>query len=647
MKSLVVAAAAWLAAGAALAQPQPAQVGPRIAAPAAIAAPRDVPYPGTIRLAVDLTDTDRRIWRVRETIPVTRPGPMTLLYPQWLPGKHGPRGAVDKLAGLTVTAGGRRIEWRRDPVNMYAFHVDVPAGARALDLEFQFLTPTATEQGRVVVTPEMLNLQPEMVVLYPAGYYASRIPVQMSVTLPDGWKQATALRPTSTTGSTVAFETVSLETLIDSPMFAGPHYRQVDLDPGARFPVRLHAFGDEPANLEIKPEQLAMHRALVREADALFGVRHFDRYEFLLAASARLGGIGLEHHRSSENQVEPNYFTDWSKSLSDHGLLPHEYAHSWIGKYRRGGDLWQPNYEVPMRNQFLWVYEGADQFFGWVLAARSGMYTQQQALDSLANTAATFEHRVGREWRPLVDTTNDPIFLARRPQAWTAWQRNEDYYSEGLLIWLDADTLIRERSNGARSLDDWARLFFGGDPATAGQWNVKTYDFDEIVRTLNAVEPYDWATFLRSRVEARAPAPLAGVARGGYRLVYRETPNAFASAVASGSTNLTYSLGLAANREGRVTSVQWEGPAFDAGLAVGVQLIAVNGLAYSGERLSSAVKTAKGGNRPIELIVKDGDRYRTVAIPYYGGLRYPHLERVDGAPARLDALLAAKAPAAE
>jgi predicted metalloprotease with PDZ domain len=526
--------------------------------------------------------------------------------------------------------------------------VDVPAGARTLDLEFQFLTPTATDQGRVVVTPEMLNLQPEMVVLYPAGYYASRIPVQMSVTLPEGWRAGTALRPTSSTGATTTYETVSLETLVDSPIFAGVHFKQVDLDPaGARFPVRLNIVADEPSNLEIKPEQLEMHRDLVREADALFGVRHFDRYDFLLATSARLGSIGLEHHRSSENQVEPNYFTDWAKSVGDHGLLPHEYAHSWIGKYRRGGDLWQGNYDVPMRNQFLWVYEGADQYFGHVLAARSGMYTPQQALDSIANTAAAFQNRVGREWRPLVDTTNDPIFTARRPQAWTSWQRNEDYYSEGLLIWLDADTLIRERSNGARSLDDWARLFFGGDPSTAGQWNVRTYDFDEIVRTLNAVQPYDWATFLRSRVEARAPAPLEGVARGGYQLVYRETPNALTTATASGSTNLTYSLGLAANREGRVTSVQWEGPAFDAGLAVGVQLIAVNGLAYSGERLTSAVRAGKGGSKPIELIVKDGDHFRTVAIPYYGGLRYPHLERVEGVPARLDAILAGRAPAGE
>ena len=643
MKSFVVAvAAAWIAAGAALAQPQPAQVGPRIAPPPPIAAPRDVPYPGTLQVAVDLTDLERRIWRVRETVPVTGPGPMTLLYPEWLPGKHGPRGAIDKLAGLKVTAGGRRIEWRRDPLNMYAFHVDVPAGVRALDLEFQFLTPTETAQGRQVVTPEMLNLQPEMVVLYPAGYYASRIPVQMSVTLPEGWRYGTALRPTATRGAATTFETVSLETLVDSPMFAGKYHKQVDLDPGGRFPVLLNVVADAPDKLAITPEQLELHRNLVRQADKLFGVRHFDRYDFLLALTDRMGGIGLEHHRSSENAVDPNYFTEWDKHLGDHDLLPHEYAHSWIGKYRRGGDLWQANYDVPMRNSFMWVYEGQDQYWGQVLAARSGLLSKQNLLDYLANTAATFQHRVGREWRPLVDTTNDPIFLARRPQAWTSWQRNEDYYSEALLMWLEADTLIRERSNGQRSLDEFARRFFGGDPSTAGQWNVRTYDFDEIVRTLNAVEPYDWATFLRARVEARSPAPLEGLARGGYRLVYTETPNAYWNSTAGTSTNLTYSLGLVANREGKVTSVQWEGPAFDAGLAVGPTIVAVNGVAFAPDRLKAAVGAAKGGNRPIELLMKDGDQFRTVSIPYYGGHRYPRLERIEGTPARLDEILAPK-----
>jgi predicted metalloprotease with PDZ domain len=603
-----------------------------------VAAPRDVPYPGTIRLAVDATDVQRRIFRVRETIPVAGPGPKTLLYPQWLPGKHGPRGAVDKLAGLKITAGGRPVPWRRDPVQVYAYRVDVPAGVTALDLEFEFLTPTETNQGRIAVTPEMLNLQWEMVVLYPAGHYASRITVEPTLTLPPEWRFGVALDTARTVGTTTTFRPVSLETLIDSPMFAGRHFRQVDLDPGARLPVRLNIVADSPELLEIKPLQLQAHRSLVTQADRLFGARHFDRYDFLLALTDRMGGIGLEHHRSSENAVDPKYFLEWDKHLGDHGLLPHEYVHSWNGKHRRGSDMWAPNYDVPTRNQFLWVYEGQTTYWGQVLAARSGLLSQQNTLDSIANAAANYQNQPGRRWRPLIDTTYDPIFSARRPQPWNNYQRNEDYYTEGLLIWLDADTLIRERSGGRRSLDDFAKAFFGGE---SGRAYVKTYDFDEIVSTLNAVQPYDWAEFLRTRTETVAPPPLAGLERGGYRLVYRDTPNALAKANAGGNVSLTYSLGLTANREGRLTAVVWDGPAFQAGLTTGVQLVAVNGMTYTADRLTAAVTAAKSGP-PVELLVKSGDAYRTARIAYTGGLRYPHLERIPGKPARLDQILAAR-----
>ena len=642
MKFAVFAAAAWLVGASAFAQalPEsgPMQVGPLAPLTPPVAAPRDVSYPGTIRLAVDATDVQRKIFRVRQTIPVTRAGPMTLLYPQWLPGKHGPRGAVDKLAGLTITAGGRPVTWRRDPVQVYAYHVDVPSGARALDLEFQFLTPIETTQGRIAVTPQMLNLQWEMVVMYPAGHYASRITVEPTLTLPADWRYGVALEPARTQGATTTFRPVSLETLIDSPMFAGRHFKQVDLDPGARLPVRLNIVADSPELLEIKPEQLEQHRSLVTQADRLFGARHFDHYDFLLALTDEMGGIGLEHHRSSENAVDPKYFLEWDKHLGDHDLLPHEYTHSWNGKFRRGADMWAPNYDVPTRNQFLWVYEGQTSYWGQVLAARSGLLTKQQSLDAIAGYAANYQNQPGRRWRPLVDTTYDPIFSARRPQPWNNYQRNEDYYIEGLLIWLEADTLIRERSNGQRSLDDFAKAFFGGE---SGRAYVKTYDFNEIVSTLNAVQPYDWANFLRTRTETLTAAPLEGLTRGGYRLVYRETPNALAKANAGGNVSLAYSLGMNLNKDGKLTAVIWDSPAFKAGLTSGVQLVAVNGTAYSAERLTEAVTAAKGG-RVIELLVKTGDTYRTVPIAYTGGLRYPHLERVENTPARLDDILAAR-----
>jgi predicted metalloprotease with PDZ domain len=352
-----------------------------------------------------------------------------------------------------------------------------------------------------------------------------------------------------------------------------------------------------------------------------------------------MGGIGLEHHRSSEDGSVPTYFTDWKGTFTGRDLLAHEYTHSWNGKFRRPADLWTPNFNVPMRDSLLWVYEGQTQYWGYVLAARAGLWTKQQALDAIAIVAATYDHRIGRTWRQLEDTTNDPIVASRRPQSWRSWERSEDYYSEGQLIWLDADTLIREHSQGARSLDDFARAFFGIDN---GSYVTVTYTFDDVVRALNQVEPYDWATFLHTRLQSHGPGgPLDGITRGGYRLVYTETPSDYFKTVESSrnGTDLTYSLGLAAASDGRLTAVMWDSPAFKASLTPGEQITAVNGTAYRGDRLKDAVTQAKSTGH-LDLLVKSGDQFRTVSIPYTGGLRYPHLERVASTPARLDDILA-------
>ncbi|CAN5499893.1 M61 family metallopeptidase [soil metagenome] len=637
-RAFLAAFALALSAGAALAQPVPPQP---LAMPAAIAAPADTPYAGVLKLAVDATDLDRRIFRVRETIPVAKAGPLILLYPSWIPGNHAPRGPIDKLAGLTITAGGKPVEWTRDVVDISAFHIDVPAGVSAIDLEFQYLSPTDPDQGRIVVTQEMMNVQWFALALYPAGHFTRQIQIEPSIRLPAGWSFGTALE-TAVSGEVTTFKPVSFETLMDSPMFAGRYYKKLDLDPGGRSRVSLNIVADDPSLLEVKPAQLAAHRAMVAQADKLYGARHYDHYDLLLALSDRMGGIGVEHQRSSENGTVPRYFIDWDKLPSTRNLLPHEYSHSWNGKYRRPADLWTANFNVPMRTSLLWVYEGQDQYWGYVLGARSGLVTKQETLDAIAGTAAAYDNRVGRSWRAMQDTTNDPIIAARRPQAWTSWQRSEDYYSEGQLIWLDADTLIREQSKGKKSLDDFAKAFFG---VNDGDWSQLTYDFDEVVRTLNAVQPYDWAGFLRTRLDGHGPgAPLDGLKRGGYRLIYTDTPTDYAKSdeTRRKSTDLTYSLGLSLNKDGEFTAVQWEGPAFKAGLTDGMKLIAVNGLAYDAERLKDAVTAAKGGKAPLELLVKAGERYRTVRIDYHDGLRYPRLERIAGTPARLDDILAAR-----
>jgi predicted metalloprotease with PDZ domain len=403
--------------------------------------------------------------------------------------------------------------------------------------------------------------------------------------------------------------------------------------------VTLDVIADKPELLEAKPEQIAAHKALVQQAYKVFGSHHYDHYDFLFSLSDRMGGEGLEHHQSSEDGTQPKYFTDWDKSPAGRDLLAHEYTHSWDGKFRRPADLWTPNFNVPMRDSLLWVYEGQTQYWGYVLAARSGLLSKQEALDAIALTAATYDHRVGRSWRAMEDTTNDPIIAQRRPLSWLSWQRSEDYYSEGQLIWLDADTLIREKTGGAKSLDDFAKAFFGVEN---GSFVTKTYTFDDVVAALNGVYPYDWTKFLRTRLDGHGHgAPLDGVARGGYRLVYTDKETEYQKSVEARrkSTDLMFGLGLSVSKDGKLTDVQWDGPAFKAGLTEGVEIVAVNGETYSGDALKDAVKAAKGTAAPIELIVKTKDEFRTVRIDYHDGLRYPRFERTAATPARLDDIL--------
>lgn len=644
--SIAVLLSFGLGAGPASAQTGASAPGPVAAAPAPpIPAPTDATkaFPGEILLAVDVTDVARGIFRVQQTVPVSAPGPMTLLLPQWLPGNHAPRGPIDKLAGLVIQAGGKTLGWRRDPVNVYAFHVDVPAGTSALDVRFQYLTPVQGAQGRIVATPAMLNLQWNATVLYPAGYYANQIAIRPSITLPAGWSYAGGLEEESRVGDVVRFKRTELETLVDSPLFAGKYFKTIDLDPGAAVPVRLNLFGDRPELIEAKPEQIEAHKRMVQQAYHVFGPGHFDRYDFLLAMSERLGGIGLEHHRSSENAAGATYFTEWDKQADARDLLPHEMVHSWNGKYRRPADLWTPNYDVAMRDSLLWLYEGQTQFWGEVLAARSGLWTTQQALDQLALTAATYSYRTGKQWRALADTTNQPIISARTPQPWRSWQRPEDYYAESLLIWLEADQIIRELSGGKRSIDDFARSFFGG--GGSGSRKPSLYTYDDIVKTLNSVQPHDWDGFLKARVLTVAPeAPLGGLTRGGWKLVYTPEPSdgLKAGEAANKVSSFTYSLGFTVGEGGRLIEVLWDSPAFEQNLTIGAQILAVNGVAYDGDKLKRAITAAATSDAPISVLFKEEERYRTVTFAYKGGLRYPRLERITGTRDSLSPLYAAR-----
>ncbi len=603
---------------------------------------RDIPWTaGTILLEVDATDTIRRIINVKETIPVAGPGPLTLLLPEWLPGKHDARGAIDKIAGITVEADGKTVEWRRDPLNVFAFHIAVPPGASNIVVRFQFLAPTASDQGRIVMADGIANLEFDSLSFYPAGYYVRRIPIQPTVKLPAGWTAATALRGTVTNSnesSVIAYGETDYDTLIDSPLFAGRYARAVELG----HDVTLNIFADDPEELIATPEQIAAHRKLVEEALALYGARHFDHYDFLFAISNRLGGIGLEHHRSSENGVDPGYFKNWAEDPGDRNILPHEFSHSWDGKFRRPDLLWTPDYATPMQDDLLWVYEGQDQFWGYVLGARSGLYTKQQTLDALASIAGRLDTTRGREWRPLHDTDYDPIVTKRRPRGWSSWQRNEDYYNEGMMIWLEADAILRRETNGAKGMDDFAKAFFG---VNDGDWGVLTYNRQDVIATLNAIAPYDWAGFFRERVDQTTrEVPKGGFTLAGYRLVYGDTPGSTDKSREAGNKFIdqSYGVGLVVNNSGDVLGSIWNSPAFAAGITVGTKVVAVNGEEYSARLFRQALKDATDKKHPLSLIIKQATRYRNITLDYSGGIRYPRLEKTGEGETSLDRLLKAR-----
>ncbi|HET7175672.1 MAG TPA: M61 family peptidase [Gammaproteobacteria bacterium] len=601
-----------------------------------------------IRLDVDLTGSARQLFHGHEIIPV-QPGPLTLYYPKWIPGEHSPSGPLENLAGLKLSTGGKVLSWRRDPMDMYAIHLEVPQGASSLEADFDFLSPDkGGEFGQSVsATTDIVDLEWNQVLLYPAGRPSREIGFEPSVKLPAGWQFGTALETTSSSGQVTRFKPVTLNNLVDSPLIAGRYFSRLDLAPGDPVPVHLDVVGDTPEDLVVSLQELAGLRNLVQQAYLLFGGHHYGHYDFLFTLSSNTGHFGLEHHQSSDDRIFPDYFTDPAAQLAGAHLLPHEYVHSWNGKFRRPAGLWTSDFNTtPMQGDLLWVYEGLTEYLGDVLTARSGMLTAEQYRDTLAASAANMDHRPGREWRPLQDTTDEAQILYYAPREWQNWRRVQDFYSEGELVWLDVDTKIRELSGGKRTLDDFTHLFYGVDN---GSYVTKTYTFDDLVAALKQVQDYDWAGFLHARLdETAAHAPLDGITRGGYELAYTDTPTEFFKDMQKvrKTVNLMYSIGLSLSGEeehhGLIEDVLWDGPAYKAGLGPGMKLVAVNGRALDADPkvLEDAIQAAKDAKAPIELLVRDQDRYATYSVDYHGGLRYPVLKPLPGAVHTLDAITA-------
>jgi predicted metalloprotease with PDZ domain len=595
----------------------------------------------TIALTVDATRAPEKLLQTRMTMPV-KPGPLTLYYPKWIPGMHTPSGPIGNVAGLKFTANGKTLPWRRDLLDVFTFHLDVPEGMGSLEVAFDYIEPggggfsmAASATDKLVIISWNAN------VFYPAGVPAEEITYKPTLRLPSGWKFGTALPIENAEGNEVAFKPVSLDRLVDSPVLAGEYYRAVDITPpGEPVHHEIDLVADSAAALAMSPELQKSFTNLVTESGKLFGARHYREYHFLLTLSNHVAHFGLEHHDSNDSRGGERALLTPPAQRGVGGLLAHEFAHSWSGKFRRPADLSTPYPQAAMKTDLLWVYEGLTSYLGPLLAARSGLWTPEQYREDLAGTAAEMgPGRPGRTWRPLQDTADAIPGMSFGRGGWADWGRSSDYYPEGDLLWLEVATLIHNQSHGQKSFEDFCHLFYGG-PNNGPE--LKTYTFEDLVRTLQEVVPYDWASFFHERLTSTSPeAPVGGIEAGGWKVEYSEKPPEPARPASAGfgeGVNATYSLGLRLGSDGAVQGSIVGGPAFKAGITPGMRVVAINDRAFTPELLRDALKASKSSDQPIRLLVLNDDYYKTCSIDYHGGERFPHLVRVESKPDLLDDL---------
>jgi predicted metalloprotease with PDZ domain len=588
-----------------------------------------------VRVEVDLRDAPRHIFHSKLTFAV-KPGPLSLLYPEWIPGEHGPTGPISQMAGLKLTAGGKALAWRRDDVNMFAFHLEVPAGATELTAALDYLSPGEGGQfsASPAATAKLAVLEWCLVLLYPQGARSDGISYSASLQLPAGWKYATALPAAREASGAIEFQTVSLTTLVDSPVLTGEFLNKVPLGQVDGVAHSLDLASDVPGAIELTPDELQHFKNLVTEANVLFGAHHFRHYDFLLTLSDHVSGFGLEHHESSDDRTDERTLSDPDLYNTFADLLPHEFVHSWNGKYRRPAGLATPDFDQPMKGELLWVYEGLTEYLGTVLGARSGLRDADMEREYLAWVAGYLDHWPGRTWAPLQDTAVFAQYLYNVPgRQWSSWRRSVDFYDESTLISLEADTIIRRESKGDRTLDDFSHIFYG---APSGAPTVKSYTFEDVVAALNQVVPFGWRGFLRSRLDATGEhAPLGGIENAGWRLSYTDKLNGYQKSVEAAAklTDLRFSLGLILQhkegdkKDGLVIDVIPGSPAGATGISPDMKLIAVNGRNWSPDFLREAIAGAKGNSQPLELLVENTGVFETFKLNYHEGERYPHLER--------------------
>jgi len=596
-----------------------------------------------ITLSLDATEAPRKIFHARLNIPAT-PGSMTLYYPKWIPGEHGPTGPIQDLVSLTFTANnGQALTWHRDLLDGWTFHLEIPAGVSSIDAALDFASPASEDQGIYTggasATDKMTVVSWNTVLLYPAGWTTDELTYEASLRLPAGWKFGTPLPVASQNGADIKFQPVSLTMLVDSPVISGEFFRIVPLAENPTEEMDIAA--DSAAALEAPPEVLNHYKNLPDQAKKLFGAQHFRDYHFLYSLSDHVAHFGLEHHESNDSRSAERALVDPEERLHHAGLLSHEYVHSWNGKYRRPADLATPDYQKPMQDDLLWVYEGLTSYLGDVLGARSGIRTPEQFRDNLARMAARLDHIPGRAWRNLQDTADGVPSMQDAPHQWESVRRTVDYYDEDVLNWLWADTIIRQQTHGTKSMDDFCHLFHGGQ---SGPPEVKTYTFDDVVNTLNQITPYDWRGFWSERLTNHGPgAPLTGIEASGWKLVYDDHRSELERAEEGNEgADASYSIGLLFRKDGRIVDTIEGMPAAKAGIGPGMKVIAVNGKRFSADTFREALRTGKTTPAPLELLIENGEYFHTFKLDYHDGEKYPHLVRGDSKPDELSEIIKAK-----
>lgn len=575
-----------------------------------------------LRIQVDATDTAHKVFSVTEFIPLHGEASMTLLYPQWETGSHAPTISVADLAGLELRVKGKLLEWHRDPLNVHAFHVTLPAKASLLEAHFQYLSPF---RGGVM-TRNIVQVQWEHLMLTPQGRNVNDIPVTAQIKFPEGFHAASSLPVAQEDGAVLKFQQCTVGELADAPIFAGRFTKDWLLSKENDKPVRLHLVADAAKDLSISAGQLEELRSAVARSNDMFGAAPFRHYDFLVSLSDLLPNDGgSEHQESSEIYLPADYFLAPDKYKALAPLFPHEYIHAWNGLSHRAKGLLVPDFNTPMKDGMLWVYEGLTELWGLQIARESGLISDQDYRDILALDAAEQISRPGRRWKTLGDSDYDPVYLAGHHITWRDWERREDYYAEGPLLWLGVDAKLRSLSNGKKSLKDFARAFFASGHAPS----MTTYTFPAVMATLNTIAPSSWQDYFLLRLTTHDGSYLVDSLKdAGYSLVFEATENAILAQQEQEdeAVDLSYSIGARIRQNGVVQNVSWDSLAFNAGLAPGMKITAINGEAFSVTALRQHLQDASAA--PIRLTVLSEGEVEELSLDSRAGLRFPHLSNL-------------------